>query len=185
MTPEEDYRTRALRVSDERTGELFFYLDIEERVPKNHPLRLIRRIVNEVLAALDGEFAKLYAEDGRPSIAPERLLRALLLQAFYTIRSERQLMEQLQYNLLYRWFVGLGVDDPVWVPTVFTKNRDRLLGAVRPHELAEGSSLEGTQCRRSQNSEFAAQIMLTNAGFHADQTRGLRLVSIRSTSGTR
>ena len=118
-----------MRGSDERTGELFSYVDIEERVPKNHPLRLIRRIVNDVLAALDGEFAKLYAEDGRPSIAPERLLRALLLQAFYTIRSERQLMEQLQYNLLYRWFVGLGVDDPVWVPTVFSKNRDRLLGA--------------------------------------------------------
>ena len=104
-------------------------MDIEERVPRNHPLRLIRRIVNQVLAALDGEFAKLYADDGRPLIAPERLLRALLLQAFYTIRSERQLMEQLQYNLLYRWFVGLGVDDPVWVPTVFSKNRDRLLGA--------------------------------------------------------
>jgi transposase len=104
-------------------------VDIEERVPRNHPLRLIRRIVNQVLAALDGEFAKLYADDGRPLIAPERLLRALLLQAFYTIRSERQLMEQLQYNLLYRWFVGLGVDDPVWVPTVFSKNRDRLLGA--------------------------------------------------------
>jgi transposase len=118
-----------MRGSDERTGELFSYVDIEERVPQNHPLRLIRRIVNEVLSALDGEFAKLYAEDGRPSIAPERLLRALLLQAFYTIRSERQLMEQLQYNLLYRWFVGLGVDDPVWVPTVFTKNRDRLLKA--------------------------------------------------------
>ena len=101
----------------------------EERVPQSHPLRLIRRIVNDVLSQLDGEFAKLYADDGRPSIAPERLLRALLLQAFYTIRSERQLMEQLQYNLLYRWFVGLGVDDPVWVPTVFSKNRDRLLGA--------------------------------------------------------
>jgi transposase len=98
-------------------------------VPKNHPLRLIRRIVNEVLVALDREFAELYAAEGRPSIAPERLLRALLLQAFYTIRSERQLMEQLHYNLLYRWFVGLGVDDPVWVPTVFTKNRDRLLEA--------------------------------------------------------
>jgi transposase len=92
-------------------------------------LRLIRRIVNDVLAALDGEFAKLYAAEGRPSIAPERLLRALLLQAFYTIRSERQLMEQLDYNLLYRWFVGLGADDPVWVATVFTKNRDRLLEA--------------------------------------------------------
>ena len=118
-----------MRGSDERTGELFSYIDIEERVPENHPLRLIRLIVNEVLAALDGEFARLYAEDGRPSIAPERLLRALLLQAFYTIRSERQLMEQLQYNMLYRWFVGLGVDDPVWVPTVFSKNRDRLLEA--------------------------------------------------------
>src|SRR5215468_215505 len=118
-----------MRGSDQRMGELFSCVDLEERVPKNHPLRLIRRIVNEVLAALDREFAELYAAEGRPSIAPERLLRALLLQAFYTIRSERQLMEQLHYNLLYRWFVGLGVDDPVWVPTVFTKNRDRLLEA--------------------------------------------------------
>src|SRR5215208_6423929 len=114
-----------MRGSDVRTGELFSYVDLEQRVPRNHPLRQIRRVVNEVLAALDGEFEKLYAAEGRRSIAPERLLRALLLQAFYTIRSERQLMEQLHYNLLYRWFVGLGVDDPVWVPTVFTKNRDR------------------------------------------------------------
>jgi transposase len=114
-----------MRGSDERTGELFSYIDIEERVPPNHPLRLIRRIVNEVLASLDGAFAKLYADDGRPSIAPERLLRALLLQAFYTIRSERQLMEQLHYNLLYRWFVGLGADDPVWVPTATACSRRR------------------------------------------------------------
>ena len=118
-----------MRGGDEGTGELFSYVDLEDRVPGQHPLRVIRRLVNEVLAALDGEFAKLYAGSGRPSIAPERLLRALLLQAFYTIRSERQLMEQLDYNLLYRWFVGLGVDEPVWVPTVFTKNRDRLLDA--------------------------------------------------------
>ena len=118
-----------MRGSDMRTGELFSYVDLEERVPRNHPLRLIRRVINEVLTTLDREFAGLYAAEGRPSIAPERLLRALLLQAFYTIRSERQLMEQLHYNLLYRWFVGLGVDDPVWVPTVFTKNRDRLLDA--------------------------------------------------------
>src|SRR5215212_5467594 len=118
-----------MRGSDVRTGELFSYVDLEQRVPRNHPLRQIRRVVNEVLAALDGEFEKLYAAEGRRSIAPERLLRALLLQAFYTIRSERQLMEQLHYNLLYRWFVGLGVDDPVWVPTVFTKNRNRLLDA--------------------------------------------------------
>jgi transposase len=99
-----------MRGSDERSGELFSYVDLEDRVPGQHPLRLIRRIVNEVLVALDGEFAKLYAETGRSSIAPERLLRALLLQAFYTIRSETHLMEQLHYNLLYRWFVGLGVD---------------------------------------------------------------------------
>ena len=118
-----------MRGSDIRTGDLFSYVDLEQRVPANHPLRLIRRIVNEVLAALDSEFGRLYATEGRPSIAPERLLRALLLQAFYSIRSERQLMEQLHYNLLYRWFIGLGVDDQVWVPTVFTKNRDRLLDA--------------------------------------------------------
>jgi transposase len=118
-----------MRGSDTRTGELFSYVDLEKRVPANHPLRLVRGVVNDVLAALDGDFAKAYARDGRPSIPPERLLRALLLQAFYTIRSERQLMEQLDYNLLYRWFVGLGVDEPVWVPTVFTKNRDRLLEA--------------------------------------------------------
>ena len=105
----------AMRGSDDQNGALFSYVNLEDRVPARHPLRVIRRLVNEVLAALDGEFAKLYAESGRPSIAPERLLRALLLQAFYTIRSERQLMEQLDYNLLYRWFVGLGVDEPGWV----------------------------------------------------------------------
>ena len=127
-----------MRGSDIRTGDLFSYVDLEQRVPANHPLRLIRRIVNEVLAALDSEFGRLYATEGRPSIAPERLLRALLLQAFYSIRSERQLMEQLRYNLLYRWLVGLGVDDQVWVPTVFTKNRDRLLeAAVARKFLAE------------------------------------------------
>ena len=98
-----------MRGSDERTGELFSYVDLEKRVPAKHPLRLVRGVVNEVLAALDSDFSKAYAQGGRPSIAPERLLRALLLQAFYTIRSERQLMEQIDYNLLYRWFVGLGV----------------------------------------------------------------------------
>jgi transposase len=118
-----------MRGSDDRTGSLFSFVDLEVRVPKRHPLRKIREIVNDALAALDGEFSKLYASEGRPSIAPEKLLRASLLQAFYSIRSERQLMEQLDYNLLFRWFVGLGVDEPVWVPTVFTKNRDRLLDA--------------------------------------------------------
>lgn len=118
-----------MRGLDEQTGSLFSFVDLEERVPAKHPLRKIRQIVNDALATLDGEFSRLYASEGRPSIAPEKLLRASLVQAFYSIRSERQLMEQLDYNLLFRWFVGLGVDDPVWVPTVFTKNRDRLLDA--------------------------------------------------------
>ena len=127
-----------MRGSDVRSGELFSYVDLENRVPAKHPLRLVRVVVNEVLSRLDGDFSKAYAIGGRPSIAPERLLRALLLQAFYTIRSERQLMEQLDYNLLYRWFVGLGVDEAVWVPTVFTKNRERLLKAEVAHKfLAE------------------------------------------------
>ena len=124
-----------MRGADERTGTLFSYVDLEDRVPTNHPLRVIRRIVNDVLIALDAEFTKLYAGSGRPSIPPERLLRALLLQAFYTIRSETQLMEQLDYNLLYRWFVGLGVDEVVWVPTVFSKNRERLLEAEVAHKF--------------------------------------------------
>jgi transposase len=116
-----------MRGTDEASGSLFSYVDLEERVPAGHPLRTIRRIVNDALASLDAEFDALYTDFGRPSIAPERLIRASLLQMLFSIRSERQLMEQMDYNLLFRWFVGLGVDDPVWVPTVFTKNRDRLL----------------------------------------------------------
>lgn len=118
-----------MRGSDEHSGELFSYVDLEDRVPATHPLRLIRQIVNDVLIELDSEFAALYASSGRPSIAPERLLRASLLQAFFSIRSERQLMEQINYNLLYRWFVGLGIDDAVWDHSAFSKNRDRLLEA--------------------------------------------------------
>lgn len=116
-----------MRGSDEKSGSLFSYVDLEDRIPATHPLRLIRRIVNDALAVLDGEFAALYSDEGRPSIAPERLIRAGLLQILLSIRSERQLMEQMDYNLMFRWFVGLGIDDPVWVATVFTKNRDRLL----------------------------------------------------------
>jgi transposase len=118
-----------MRGSDERNEALFSYVNLEDRVPARHPLRMIREIVNAALARLDGAFAKLYAAEGRPSIAPERLLRAALIQILFSIRSERQLMEQMQYNLLFRWFVGLGIDDAVWVPTVFSKNRDRLLTA--------------------------------------------------------
>ena len=141
-----------MRGSDQRTGELFSYVDLEKRVPAEHPLRLVRSVVKEVLAPLDGDFSKAYADSGRPSIAPERLLRALLLQAFFSIRSERQLMEQLDYNLLYRWFVGLGVDEAVWVPTVFTKNRDRLLEAdVARKFLAE--LMEHKQLRKLLSDE--------------------------------
>jgi len=118
-----------MRGDDRESGRLFSYVDLEARVPTGHPLRLIREVVNEVLGSLSSEFAGLYSHTGRPSIAPEKLLRALLLQAFYSIRSERQLMEQLDYNLLYRWFVGLALDDVVWDATVFCKNRDRLLAA--------------------------------------------------------
>lgn len=118
-----------MRGSDVVSGSMFSYVDLEDRVPAKHPLRLIRGIVNEVLAALDADFSAMYADFGRPSIAPEKLLRGSLLQAFYTIRSERQLMEQLDYNLLFRWFVGLGIDDPVWDHSTYSKNRDRLLEA--------------------------------------------------------
>lgn len=116
-----------MRGADEASGSLFSYVDLEARIPARHPLRKIRQVVNEALSSLDAEFAALYTDFGRPSIAPERLIRASLLQILFSVRSERQLMEQMQYNLLFRWFVGLGIDDPVWVPTVFTKNRDRLL----------------------------------------------------------
>ena len=116
-----------MRVPDEQTKDMFSYLSPEQRVRPDHPLRAIRRMTDEVLQSLSPRFAKMYSDIGRPSIPPERLLRALLLQILYTIRSERQLMEQLNYNLLFRWFVGLNPDDAVWVPTVFTKNRDRLL----------------------------------------------------------
>src|ERR1700693_4818795 len=119
----------AMRGEDQRSEGFFSYVRLEARIPADHPLRAIRALADEALSGLSRDFDRLYARDGRPSIPPERLLRALLLQAFYTIRSERQLMEQLDYNLLYRCFVGLGVDEPVWVPTVFTKNRDRLLEA--------------------------------------------------------
>jgi transposase len=109
----------------DRTG-LFSYISLEERVPKKHPLRDIRELVRAILVDMNRDFAALYSDEGRPSIPPEQRVSALLLQAFYGLRSERQLIEQLDYNLLFRWFVGLSPDAPVWVPTTFTKNRDRL-----------------------------------------------------------
>jgi transposase len=116
-----------MRGIDTKQPPLFSYVSQEERIPQDHPLRSIRRMSDEVLESLSKRFDRLYSETGRPSIPPEHLLRALLLQVLYSIRSERLLMEQLDYNLLYRWFVGLNMDDEVWDATVFTKNRDRLL----------------------------------------------------------
>ena len=119
----------SMRGLDATSGSLFSYVDLESRVPARHPLRVIKVIVDDVLVSLDAEFERLYEGTGRQSIAPERLLRASLLQAFYSVRSERQLMEQIDYNLLFRWFIGLGIDDPVWDHSTFSKNRDRLLDA--------------------------------------------------------
>jgi len=122
-----------MRGPDPKQDAVFSYVSPEQRVPADHPLRKIRTLVDGVLKEMSPQFGKLYSEVGRPSIAPERLLRALLLQIFYSVRSERLLMEQLDYNLLFRWFVGINMDEPVWVPTVFTKNRERLL----KHAIAE------------------------------------------------
>jgi transposase len=148
-----------MRGADQRNDTLFSYVRPDSRVPPNHPLRAIRRITDTALKSLSDRFDAMYSEIGRPSIPPEKLLRALLLQAFYSIRSERQLMEQMDYNLLFRWFVGLSVDEPVWVPTVFSKNRDRMLegdvaaafmdavlnqGEVKALLSAEHFSVDGT-----------------------------------------
>jgi transposase len=116
-----------MRGDDQQSGHLFSYLSPEHRVPADHPLRAIRLMTEEALRQLSPQFEAIYAKTGRPSVPPEQLLRALLLQALYTVRSERMLVEQLEYNLLFRWFVGLAMDDAVWTPTTFTKNRDRLL----------------------------------------------------------
>lgn len=116
-----------MRGSDKRSGELFSYVDLEQRVRQDHPLRSIRWLTDAALSALSSDFAALYSGVGRPSIPPEMLLRAMLLQAFYSVRSERQLMERLEFDLLFRWFVGIGIDDPVWDHSTFSKNRDRLL----------------------------------------------------------
>ncbi len=118
-----------MRGPDDQTSGMFSYLSPEQRVRPDHPLRAIRRMTDEVFATLSPRFTRMYSDIGRPSIPPEQLLRALLLQYLYTVRSERLLMEEIDYSVLYRWFVGLGMDDPVWSPTTFSKNRDRLLAS--------------------------------------------------------
>jgi transposase len=134
-----------MRGEDIQQHDLFSYGSLDERVRADHPLRPIRLMVDEALKNLSSRFDEIYGEEGRKSIPPERLLRALLLQMLYSVRSERMLMEQLEYNLLFRWFVGLSANEPVWHPTVFTKNRDRLLGGAVAEEFF---SLIVTQARR-------------------------------------
>jgi transposase len=141
-----------MRGEDERSEGFFSYVRLEARIAPDHPLRAIRAVVDEALATLSRDFDKLYSREGRPSIPPERLLRALLLQAFYTVRSERQLMEQLDYNLLFRWFVGLSADDPVWDATTFCKNRDRLLDGEIARKVMTGV-LNLPQVRKLLSSE--------------------------------
>src|SRR3989475_12377672 len=131
-----------MRGGDQQPEAMFSYVSMEDRIPQDHPLRAMRTLVDAALREMSPRFALMYARTGRPSIAPEKLLRAQLLQILYTIRSERLLMEQLDYNLLFRWFVGLTMDDGVWDATVFTKNRERLLAgdvarAFLEHVVAE------------------------------------------------
>ena len=125
--PDSSEGSDRMRGPDEQTSHMFSYLSPEQRVRPDHPLRAIRRMTDEVLASLSPRFTKMYSDIGRPSIPPEQLLRALLLQSLYTVRSERLLMEEIDYSVLFRWFVGLGMDEPIWSPTTFSKNRDRLL----------------------------------------------------------
>src|SRR2546425_11606443 len=125
-----------MRGEDIQQNAMFSYVSPERRVPEDHPIRGMRKLTDVVLKRLSPRFSRMYAAQGRPSIPPEQMLRALLLQILYTVRSERQLMEQLDYNLLFRWFVGLNLDEPVWAVTVFTKNRERLLRG----DVAERSS---------------------------------------------
>jgi len=141
-----------MRGDDKICGSLFSYIDLEDRVRADHPLRPIREIANAALAALSGDFAALYSGMGRPSVPPEKLLRAMLLQAFYSVRSERQLMERVEFDLLFRWFVGIGIDDPVWDHSAFTKNRDRLLEGEIAAKLLE-AVLSQPQVKRLLSSE--------------------------------
>ncbi|MCK4415268.1 MAG: IS5 family transposase [Candidatus Eisenbacteria sp.] len=152
-----------MRGDDRRQKAMFSYVTLEQRVPRDHPLRPIREMVDRALAEMSPEFEKLYSGVGRPSIAPERLLRGLLIQVLYTIRSERMLMEQLGYNLLFRWFVGLEMDDPVWVPTVFSKNRDRLLAGEIARSFFEKVLAQARERHLLSNEHFTVDGTLLEA----------------------
>jgi transposase len=152
-----------MRGADRKQSQLFSYVSLEDRIPRRHPLRRMRKYTDRILAELSPEFDAIYATDGRPSIPPEQLLRALLLQVLYSIRSERLLMEQLDYNLLFRWFVGLELDDRVWVPTVFTKNRDRLIEGEIAEAFLQGVVREARRKRLLSDEHFTVDGTLLEA----------------------
>jgi len=154
---------RTMRGDDRNDVNLFSYISPEARVPKDHPLRAIRQIVDVVLKDLSPHFTKLYSAVGRPSIPPEKLLRALLLQVLYSVRSERLLMEQLDYNLLFRWFVGLNMDEPVWAPSVFSKNRERLLEGEIADRFFDGVQAQALEHRLISDEHFTVDGTLVEA----------------------
>ena len=152
-----------MRGADARQDTLFSYMRLENRIPENHPLRSVREMVDRALLQMNRRFEELYAEGGRPSIAPERLLRGLLLQVLYTVRSERLLMEQLDYNLLFRWFVGLSGDEPVWDHSTFSKNRDRLLEADIARELFAAVIAQAREAQLLSDEHFSVDGTLIDA----------------------
>ena len=152
-----------MRGDDRQQAKMYSYVSPEERVPPDHPLRAIREMVDRALSRLSPRFEGLYSTTGRPSIPPEKLLRALLLQVLYTVRSERMLMEQLDYNLLFRWFVGLDLDDPVWDPMVFSKNRERLLAGDVAQAFFQEVLVEARQRRLLSDEHFSVDGTLIEA----------------------
>jgi transposase len=152
-----------MRGEDEKQSAMFSYVTLEQRIPNDHPLRIIRGMTDRALERMDSKFDELYSATGRPSIAPERLIRGLLLQVLYSVRSERQLIEQLDYNLLFRWFVGLEMDDEVWDVTVFTKNRERLIGGAVSQELLQAVLVEARENNLLSEEHFTVDGTLIQA----------------------
>ena len=152
-----------MRGDDEKQTAMYSYVTLAQRIPADHPVRAIRELVDRALVRLDAELERLYSTTGRPSIAPERLLRASLLMVLYSIRSERQLMEQLNYNLLFRWFVGLEMDDPVWDVTVFTKNRERLIAGAVSQQLLQAVLVEAREKQLLSEEHFTVDGTLIQA----------------------
>src|SRR5258706_3182551 len=152
-----------MRGDDEQQASVWSYIPLEQRVPADHPLRPMRAMVDAVLTELSPQFSRLYSRVGRPSIPPEKLLRALLLQVLYSVRSERLLMEQLDYNLLFRWFVGLNMDEPVWAPSVFSKNRERLLEGEIADRFFDGVQTQALEHKLISDEHFTVDGTLVEA----------------------